>query len=128
MLAASGAGARGARAEARERTGRSRWQTVAANAKPRPLAEIESADVERRRTGSRELDRVLGGGLVSGSLLLVGGDPGIGKSTLLLQVAMQLTAPGSGEAPILYIAGEESEEQRNRPAGRRRHGCPAELG
>jgi DNA repair protein RadA/Sms len=109
--ASSGAGAKGARAEARERTSRSRWQPAAANAGPRPLAEIESASVERRRTGSRELDRVLGGGLVAGSLLLVGGDPGIGKSTLLLQVAIQLAAAGSGEPPILYVAGEESEEQ-----------------
>src|SRR6185436_11530363 len=96
---------------ARERTSRARWAPAAATAGPRPLAGIESAGVERSLTGMRELDRVLGGGLVSGSLLLVGGDPGIGKSTLLLQVAMTLAASGGQDRPVLYVAGEESEEQ-----------------
>jgi DNA repair protein RadA/Sms len=61
----------------------------------------------RRSTGSRELDRVLGGGIVAGSVTLLGGDPGIGKSTLLLQVAAQV----AGDACVLYASGEESADQ-----------------
>jgi len=75
---------------------------------PRPLAEIATSDVSRAPTGMAELDRVLGGGLVPGSLVLIGGDPGIGKSTLVLQVAAALASHGR---PVLYVAGEESEEQ-----------------
>lgn len=72
---------------------------------PIPLAEVGSEDVARIATGIGELDRVLGGGIVPGSLVLVGGEPGIGKSTLLLQVAA-----GIGRA-VLYATGEESAEQ-----------------
>jgi DNA repair protein RadA/Sms len=92
------------------RSGRSRWAPGAASGPPapRPLADVEIANVERARTGMAELDRVLGGGLVPGSLVLVGGDPGIGKSTLLLQVAASLAGAGRR---ILYVSGEESEEQ-----------------
>ena len=102
---------KGGRAAARERTGRTRWAPPAGSAAPagpRPLVGVEAIASERLGTGMRELDRVLGGGLTAGSLLLVGGDPGIGKSTLLLQVAASLAAAGS---TVLYIAGEESEEQ-----------------
>ena len=66
-----------------------------------------SRDDTRMLTGMKELDRVLGGGIVSGSLVLVGGDPGIGKSTLLLQVCQRLSA----SRKILYISGEESQTQ-----------------
>ncbi len=76
--------------------------------KPRTLKEIEADQSERRKTGFKELDRVLGGGIVAGSLVLVGGDPGIGKSTLLLQVCRNLT---SGGTRVLYISGEESLHQ-----------------
>jgi DNA repair protein RadA/Sms len=69
---------------------------------------IESQDDSRITSGVPEFDRVLGGGIVPGSLILIGGDPGIGKSTLLLQVADKLS--GTGEA-VLYISGEESERQ-----------------
>ena len=62
-------------------------------------------DGERIGTGMEELDRVLGGGIVPGSLTLVGGDPGIGKSTLLLQVCQKLVNKGQ---KVLYISGEES--------------------
>ena len=72
------------------------------------LTEIESAHEERMTTHMAELDRVLGGGIVQGSMVLVGGDPGIGKSTLLLQVCRNLTAGGR---TVLYVSGEESLQQ-----------------
>jgi DNA repair protein RadA/Sms len=76
----------------------------------RPVAynEIESQDETRLPTGITEFDRVLGGGIVPGSLILLGGDPGAGKSTLLLQVADRLGLSGQ---KVLYISGEESERQ-----------------
>jgi len=70
--------------------------------------EIESQDDVRVPSGVTEFDRVLGGGIVPGTLVLIGGDPGIGKSTLLLQVADRLSASGT---IVLYISGEESERQ-----------------
>ena len=70
--------------------------------------QIESQDDTRLSSGVTEFDRVLGGGIVPGTLVLLGGDPGIGKSTLLLQVAERLSASG---ATVLYISGEESERQ-----------------
>src|SRR5258705_6474421 len=70
--------------------------------------QIESQDDVRVSSGVTEFDRVLGGGIVPGTLVLIGGDPGIGKSTLLLQVADRLSATG---ARVLYISGEESERQ-----------------
>jgi DNA repair protein RadA/Sms len=73
-----------------------------------PFTEIESQDDVRIPSGVTEFDRVLGGGIVPGTLVLIGGDPGIGKSTLLLQVADKLSASGS---LVLYISGEESERQ-----------------
>jgi DNA repair protein RadA/Sms len=75
-----------------------------------PLAyqEIESQDDSRQSSGIEEFDRVLGGGIVPGSLVLIGGDPGIGKSTLLLEVADKLS---SNHGSVLYISGEESERQ-----------------
>jgi DNA repair protein RadA/Sms len=76
--------------------------------KPVRFGEIESQDDARVSSGITEFDRVLGGGIVPGSLILIGGDPGIGKSTLLLQVADKL----SGQCErVLYVSGEESERQ-----------------
>ncbi|WP_022764083.1 DNA repair protein RadA [Butyrivibrio sp. XPD2006] len=75
---------------------------------PKSLSDIEMNDEERYDTHIGELNRVLGGGLVKGSLILVGGDPGIGKSTILLQVAGNISADGRD---ILYISGEESLRQ-----------------
>ena len=83
--------------------------SVAVNgvAAPCPVTEVPTRDEERFPTELAEMDRVLGGGLVPGSLVLVGGDPGIGKSTLMLQVAHLL----SRRMPVLYISGEESARQ-----------------
>ena len=75
--------------------------------KVKNLVAIGRSDVERLKVGMGELDRVLGGGIVPGSVLLLGGDPGIGKSTLLLQMIAAL----AGRYPCLYITGEESLEQ-----------------
>ncbi len=75
--------------------------------RPRPLPEVEAADELRFHTGMDELDRVLGGGAVKGSLVLVGGAPGIGKSTLMLQICDNLCQ----FAKVLYVSGEESERQ-----------------
>src|SRR5690606_5903098 len=72
---------------------------------PVRISEIEFSPQYRITTGDTELDRVLGGGIVPGSLVLLGGEPGIGKSTLLLQVAMQLPLR------VLYVSGEESQQQ-----------------
>ena len=72
------------------------------------FTEIESQDDVRVASGLTEFDRVLGGGIVPGTLVLIGGDPGIGKSTLLLQVADKLSASGT---LVLYVSGEESERQ-----------------
>ena len=74
---------------------------------PRKLKEVEGIEATRTSTGIGELDRVLGGGLVKGSLVLVGGEPGIGKSTLILQ----LCDKAKGDGKVLYISGEESAEQ-----------------
>ena len=73
-----------------------------------PLADVSTDEDERIKTQIQELDRVLGGGIVEGSLVLVGGDPGIGKSTLLLQVCQKLS---SINKKVLYISGEESLKQ-----------------
>lgn len=76
--------------------------------KPQPLAAVEAQNAARLSTGMPEFDRVLGGGVVPGSLVLIGGDPGIGKSTLLIEAAVRLAqAHGSG----LYVSGEESVTQ-----------------
>lgn len=76
--------------------------------KPVELGEISLDEADRIRTGMKELDRVLGGGIIQGSLTLVGGDPGIGKSTLLLQVCKNLA---DAQHKVLYISGEESLKQ-----------------
>ncbi len=75
---------------------------------PIPYGNIESQDDLRTESGIAELDRVLGGGIVAGSLVLIGGAPGIGKSTIVLQMAHELSRSGR---PVLYISGEESERQ-----------------
>ncbi len=91
-----------------ESSSRSSGMTAAVSAaKPAKLSEINTADDPRWFTGMSELDRVLGGGIVKGSLVLLGGDPGIGKSTLLLQICEHL----GRQMQILYVSGEESARQ-----------------
>ena len=74
-------------------------------AKPQKVADISYTQEQRYNTKNNELNRVLGGGLVPGSLTLLGGEPGIGKSTLMLQIALQLPFK------TLYVSGEESAQQ-----------------
>lgn len=87
--------------------GKAKASPVGLKRRPQPICQVESGDEIRFYTGMGELDRVLGGGAVVGSLVLVGGAPGIGKSTLLLQICNQLCR----ERRVLYVSGEESERQ-----------------
>lgn len=90
-----------------EKSSGHRFEALAPTAKLQNLSEIEARETERIATGIGEFDRALGGGLVPGGVVLIGGDPGIGKSTLLLQ-ALSLLSIGQ---KVLYISGEESGEQ-----------------
>ena len=85
--------------------------------KPQKLNTYEAKETIRTSTGFDELDRVLGGGLVKGSLILLGGEPGIGKSTLILQICNKV----KGEGKVLYVSGEESAEQIKLRADRLRN-------
>lgn len=86
---------------------KNRFSALAGSGKLQVLSEVKAEEVSRAPTGIDELDRVLGGGLVRGGVVLIGGDPGIGKSTLLLQVLAHL----SGQKATLYVSGEESAQQ-----------------
>ncbi len=90
-----------------EKAGGSRYQSVAASSKLQKLGEVDAREEPRRPTGIGELDRVLGGGLVTGAVVLLGGDPGIGKSTLLLQALAIMGA----SCNAIYVSGEESAQQ-----------------
>lgn len=87
-------------------TARRKASTFTENAVPVPIAEVDSVDNERIKTGLDEFDRVVGGGIVLGSVCLLGGDPGVGKSTLMMQVAASLR-----DYVVLYVTGEESVKQ-----------------
>jgi DNA repair protein RadA/Sms len=84
-----------------------RYQALAETSRLTNLKDVDAAEAPRRATGIEELDRVLGGGLVSGAVVLVGGDPGIGKSTLLLQALSSMGAA----CKAIYVSGEESAQQ-----------------
>jgi DNA repair protein RadA/Sms len=90
-----------------ERSQTSRYAALSNTSKVQMLAEVEAVEDERVATGITELDRVLGGGLVRGGVILIGGDPGIGKSTLLLQALARLAV----DHKALYVSGEESARQ-----------------
>lgn len=95
--------------------------TLPGAAEPRPLGALQAGASPRRPTGLAEIDRLLGGGLVSGSVLLLGGEPGIGKSTLVLQIAGALAeaaASEPGDATVLYASAEESAAQLHLRAAR----------
>lgn len=94
-------------AEATPVAGKNRYSALAASGKLQQLAEVEASEVSRTPTGIAEFDRVLGGGLVEGGVVLIGGDPGIGKSTLLLQALAHLSVTKK----VLYVSGEESAQQ-----------------
>src|SRR5687768_4000622 len=85
------------------------------SAPARPIDQVDVEAARSRPSGVGELDRVLGGGLVPGAVLLLAGDPGVGKSTLLLEVAAQTARSGSR---VLYVTGEESASQVRLRAGR----------
>lgn len=87
--------------------GNSKSKSIKEKAKPIQLKNIEQVKISRINSGFDELDRVLGGGFVNGSLTLIGGEPGIGKSTLILQICNNIKVDGK----VLYISGEESAEQ-----------------
>jgi len=84
-----------------------RYNALAANGKLQRLSDVEAAEVPRQSTGIAEFDRVLGGGMVEGAVTLIGGDPGIGKSTLLLQALCHLSTSKN----VIYVSGEESAQQ-----------------
>ena len=84
-----------------------RYAPLTASSALRSLSDVEALELPRISTGIAEFDRVLGGGLVAGAVVLIGGDPGIGKSTLLLQALVAM----SGAERVLYVTGEESAEQ-----------------
>ena len=84
-----------------------RYSALAADGKVQILSDVEALEVPRTPTGVSELDRVLGGGLVEGAVVLIGGDPGIGKSTLLLQALAHMSTAHK----VLYVSGEESPQQ-----------------
>ena len=93
----------------------SRLSSVVSKDMPVLLSDVASQSEQRLATGVVEFDRVLGGGIVPGSVILIGGDPGIGKSTLSLQAAVALSQSG---ARVLYISGEESISQTKMRADR----------
>lgn len=84
-----------------------KFEGLASTGQLQKLSAVEAADIERQPTSIAEFDRVLGGGLVEGGVILIGGDPGIGKSTLLLQVLCHL----GKTSQAIYVSGEESPQQ-----------------
>ena len=116
VLPEPAAAAAGPGGDARRRT--------SATAKPSKLKQVGAANYERIDTGIGELNRVLGGGLVQGSLVLISGEPGIGKSTLIIQTAANIARKGG---TVLYVSGEESEEQIKMRADRVCGGIPEDL-
>ena len=84
-----------------------RYESLGGASPVQSLTDVQARELPRQPTGLSELDRALGGGLVDGGVILIGGDPGVGKSTLLLQAMSALAQV----VPVLYVTGEESAEQ-----------------
>ena len=106
---------------AERRSGARAGRAMPAAARPRPLGSLSADVAQRRATGLPEVDRLLGGGLVPGSVMLLGGEPGIGKSTLVLQIAGSIAADvaaGPGDGSVLYASAEESTSQLHLRAAR----------
>lgn len=101
--------------EAPSSGGRGGFSSTSSVSRPESITSIESQKEPRITTSMKEFNRVLGGGIVPGSLVLIGGDPGIGKSTLILQVSSQLAEK---QLPVLYVSGEESTRQTKLRADR----------
>ncbi len=95
-------------AEERQISGGGKQKKASFMPEPVPIGSVVVTESDRTKTGLAEFDRVLGGGIVDGSLILIGGDPGIGKSTLMLQVLSSLSGAGK---KCLYVSGEESVRQ-----------------
>lgn len=100
--------------EERTESGKKIVGGISTGEKPLPVTVIQTEEETRISTGIGELDRVLGGGIVPGSLILIGGDPGIGKSTLLIQISQEVGQAGR----VLYVSGEESAKQTKLRANR----------
>ncbi|MDQ3523972.1 MAG: DNA repair protein RadA, partial [Chloroflexota bacterium] len=90
------------------RSGRARSGSAASATKPIPISQVDVSTSGRISLGIDEFDRVLGGGVVPGSVILIGGDPGVGKSTLILQAAGEMSKRG---LTVLYVSAEESAQQ-----------------
>ena len=114
-------GAWGTVDQAGEVTGGARTAATTPRRPALPIGEVDGERASSRSTGVGELDRVLGGGIVPGAVILLAGEPGVGKSTLLLDVAAKAarTAAAGGRGPVLYITGEESAAQVRAPRGLR---------
>src|SRR5512144_239048 len=97
---------------------------LSGRSQPRPIGEVGGDSEERIDLPMGEFARVLGGGIVPGSIVLIGGDPGIGKSTLMLQMAVEMAE----QAPVLYVSGEESERQVKMRAVRLANSVRAQQG
>ena len=94
-----------------EGKGVKRYASLAKSNKLTKLNEVETVDILKRQTKISEFDRVLGGGFVPGGVILLGGDPGIGKSTILIQALSKITQDPSDLCNVIYISGEESSQQ-----------------
>ena len=88
-----------------------RYAALTQSSSLQKLNEVETQDIYKRQTGISEFDRVLGGGFVAGGVILLGGDPGIGKSTILIQALSVITQQPSESCNVIYVSGEESSQQ-----------------
>ena len=84
-----------------------RYAALTQSSSLQKLNEVETQDIYKRQTGISEFDRVLGGGFVAGGVILLGGDPGIGKSTILIQALSVITQQPSESCNVIYVSGEE---------------------